>query len=337
MNSSCRAIALGVCLSCLALVACDSVRFAKVELPNMSAFSAKLPSAPDPHPVTLADGELKWQIVDASAKAPLRKKTVGVQVAAGHGDGEQLQRAARTSQLMARLMTGGFASLIDLSCAPHVNAEVTRGGAGNSVVLSGPLHQVLPVASPLRADYVLSVSFAALPAARSSKQIRYSIGDQDMQAYREDYDRYQGELRKYLQGLDSAWQSYESAFQRSKEEYDKSKGRYATFPSPTEGQRAVTEHDRLEGEYRRFRAAAESARSQAVSPEDWSKSVAGRKDTEAHSQTRLLAWASVQEAMSNRVVWIAWVDQPVADPDSGVTALLDRLVSSLPNDSRGAR
>lgn len=184
MNGIERLIPVGLALGCLAAAGCDSVRFTKVESPDLTSFSARAPTPPEPQPVTEAEPEARWQVVDVSAKAPLRKKLVAVQVAVNAGaDGASALRSAATSQLMAKLMTGGFTSLVDLSSAPGVNAEVTRTGGGSTVVLSGALHQVLQVATPLRADYVLSVSFATLPASQSSKQVRYALSDKDVQEY----------------------------------------------------------------------------------------------------------------------------------------------------------
>lgn len=154
---------------------------------------------------------------------------------------------------------------------------------------------------------------------------------------RSSYDRYQTEVKSYLQKLESAWMAYQSSFFSAKEEYDKKKGSYSTFPIPTEGQKAMTEYDRMEAKYKQLRAGAEAAKAAAIPTEEWTGKVASRKETESQSQVRLTGWASVQESMSNRVVWIAWVDHPVSDQNAAVAALLDRLVASLPNESRGAR
>jgi hypothetical protein len=80
------------------------------------------------------------------------------------GDAEsERKHGALTSILQARLMDDGFQSVMDLAAASELVADVSRSQAGAGVKLSRKLDRVLAVASPLRADYVFTLTFAAVP------------------------------------------------------------------------------------------------------------------------------------------------------------------------------
>ncbi|HNY81033.1 MAG TPA: hypothetical protein PL046_25800 [Polyangiaceae bacterium] len=328
------------CLSALlgSVASCDSVRFTPVAAPSLLGFQASPPSVPEAQPVVEPDTPLTWEVLDRTAKAPFRRKLVGVQAAMRTDDAKsERRRGALTSMLLARLMDDGFQSVMDLAAASEIDAEVSRSQGGASVKLSGKLDQVLTVASPLRADYVLTLTFAALPAAMSRKTVRYEVPEEQLAEYRAAHERYEKFVRDYLTQLDASFADYTQAFEDAKAEYERNKGRYAEFPKKTSGQHALERYEEDRARYQHLRGQAEAALTGVPSPQQFAQDVARKTSTERSTRARLAGWASLQETGSNRVVWLAWCQGEVDNADAALDTLTQSLVQSLPTEQRGSR
>ena len=320
------------------VASCDSVRFTPVAAPSLPGLQASPPNVPEARPVVEPDTPVAWEVLDRTAKAPFRRKLVGVQATMRTGDAEsERKRGALTSMLLARLMDDGFQSVMDLGAASEIDAEVSRSQAGASVKLSGKLDRVLAVASPLRADYVLTLTFAAVPAAMSRKTVRYEVPEAELAEYRAAHEGYEKSVRDYLTQLDASFADYARAFEDAKAEYEKKKGRYAEFPQKTSGQRALEKYEEDRVGYQRMKGQAEAALASVPSPEQFAQDVTRKTSTETSTRARLAGWASLQETGSNRVVWLAWCQGEVDDADASVDTLTQSLIRSLPAEQRGSR
>jgi hypothetical protein len=69
------------------VASCDSVRFTPVTVPSLAGLRVSPPTLPEPRPVVEPDTPVAWDVLDRTAKAPSRRKLVGVQATMRHADG----------------------------------------------------------------------------------------------------------------------------------------------------------------------------------------------------------------------------------------------------------
>lgn len=309
-------------LATASLCACATTPFSTPQRPSVAELRAVAPRAPEPHAKAEATAESRWASNDRSAKAPLRKKLVGVFVAGNQSD-------ALTARLLVGLMGKGFTHLSDLSAAPAITAEITRTSGGGLTKLASTLDQLLAVASPVRAEYVLLVRFASLPATGPGQLVRFELAREDGAAYAAAHKSYIDTIKGHLAAVDKAEAEYEAAFATARAEYEAKKGGYQSFPTKTAGQVALEEREVVRQQLSVMREAGKKAMSEPVTPEALQREVDARTEQRA-APSRVVGTATLVEAASSRVAWLAMNESASADPEALVVKMLDQLPAMLP-------
>jgi hypothetical protein len=290
---------------------------------------------PPPEPQRLDEARLEWQIVHLSNRFSVRKKAIAVRASMMRADGSEANATLLTLSLLGRLMEAGYGPLQDLSTADRVQVEVERGLGAARIKYVGTLADVTPIASPLRAEYVLTVSLLVAPAPGKMRTSRFTVDADAMTAYRTAYDEYAARGKQALEQLDAAYKAYESTFEAAKAEYEQRGGGYASFPIKASGQVAVEGREKVAEDYASLRKALVQALGSAVVPADHEKSVANKSETKSSMEHRMLATATISEQGSNRIVWLALADQIVADEEAGAAALIEQLATVV--EKKGAQ
>ncbi len=320
-------------LSILLLVSgsgCSDVRFARVERPTLPALRAAAPTPPESKVRPAPAPDSRWQAIDGTAKAALHRKLIGVEVAVEGGLGERagFGRGALTTALMARLFKKGFGSLLDLSSADKVTAEVQRRDVQTTTTLRSTLGELLAVAAPLRADYALRVRFVGIEVS-AAREIHYALAEQDLASYQTSFDAYQRELAALAKQLGELVGAYQTAFAAAKRDYDAKNGSYSWFPE-SPGYVAMNEQKAFLDGAAKLREALQAAQQSAADPAILRQQAEAKVDRQAVSDTRLDGIATLVETSTNRVVWIGLATTTTAEPGTGVAALIDKLADSLP-------
>jgi hypothetical protein len=281
------------------------------------------PAPPEARPID--EAQLKWRVVNLSERFSLRKKTTAVRVTMTRADGSEANATMLTLSLLGRLMEAGYGPLQDLSTADRVQVEVERGLGTAKVKYIGTLADITPIASPLRADYMLTVTLLVAPGPSRTRISRFTVDAEAMAAYRAAYDEFAARGKEALQQLDVAYRTYESAFDAAKADYEGRGGGYSSFPVKASGQVAVEGREKLAEDYTALRRVLVGALGSVVAPADYQKSVTNKSEATSLVEHRVLATATLSEQGSNRILWLALSDQDVSDDEAGAAALIDQL------------
>lgn len=293
--------------------------------PVTSALTEKVPDVPKPRPTSTGKVSGAWKVVDRSNKLPLRKRSLGLKVSRGKVVSVEVA-GADTAQLMMAMMGKGFSSLVDLSEAQSIDAEVTRAAAGNTVTLRGKLDAMLRVNSPLRTDLTLLVSVVGLAGAGVTS---LDFDARDLEAYARSYEEYRRAVERYLTTNEEVTKAYRDEFAKARQDYQaKPKGLSGLTQTPSPEARATEEYTAQVKQLLQLHEDAKQALARVPTPEQ--VKATGGASRPAPVGVRLVGTAEVIEAASNRILWLGLLDLSDLDEETARSRAVEALVEALP-------
>ncbi len=320
-RSTSAATLVGAALLVGASGACTPPPFPVVSAPSIPALSANVPAPPKLQPSPTS--KVAWKVVDRSNKVPLRKRSVGLRMSSGRASSLE----SDTAQLMVAMMGKGFASLVDLSGAQAVDAEITRTTAGNTVILRGKLDAMIRVNNPLRTDFTLLVSVVGLGGA----DIRsLELDAKDLEAYARSYDAYRRSVEKYLATNEEVTRTYRDEFAKARREYQaKPKPLFSMTGNTSFSEvTATSEYEAQVKQLLQVHEDAKQALARVPTPEQ--VKATGGAVTASSVGVRLVGTAEVIESSTNRVVWVGLLDLSDVDEETARARVVEALVAALP-------